>query len=211
VALGRMPGHRLQFSKLKKPKREAAAAGIANLPVAIITNVIVSKNRMGEPGPAGDLSYVSEPDNMYLWALRLLLERVSWFVAAKGCEAKITFSHVQRLDLHGRLGEYRAALEAKRGDPEMQIRWKVFEGHPFVVESPKSVEMLQVPDTTASSTYHAVQPGADGPAYLQALRPKLYRGVPPLNVAGPITTYGLKVFPDPESHPGGGLDWLRSY
>jgi hypothetical protein len=209
--LGRHPDHVLHFSKLKKHRRIPAASGMASLSgVATVANIIVCKDRMGEPGPAGDLAYIADPDPMYLWALRLVLERVSWFVKARRGQAIVTFSHLQNMEPQ-QIHEYRRALEAKADDPDMSIEWEVFKGHDFRVDGPKNIELLQIADTTASSTYHAVQPGADGDKYLRALRPKLYRGYPPLKSAGPITTYGLKVFPAAECKPSAALAFLADF
>jgi Protein of unknown function (DUF3800) len=210
MALGRLPEHRLHFSKLSKLKRVAAARGVAQLPIAKITSVIVSKDRMGELGPAGDLAYIADPDPMYLWALRLLLERISWFVKAQRGRAIVTFSHLKSLDPR-QIHEYRVALESGSDDPKMTIEWPVFADHSFRVDGPKKIELLQLADTAASSTYHAVQPGADGVVYLKELKPKLYRGTPPRKSAGLITKYGLKVFPDREATAGGQLAFLRQF
>jgi len=143
---------------------------------------------------------------MYLWALRLLLERVSWFVDENGgTDATVTFAHVKGFKSQ-KLHDYRAALE-NTGDVE--IRWPVFTGHPFRIDAPNSVELLQIADTAASALFRAIEPDAFGnmePRYLQELSPKLYR-----RGAANVTSYGLKTFPTAVSRPGGPLDFLRSF
>jgi hypothetical protein len=58
------------------------------------------------------MAHISRPDPMYLWALRLLLERVSWFVGDNGGESAIvTFAHRKGFRAQ-KLHDYRAALEA---------------------------------------------------------------------------------------------------
>jgi hypothetical protein len=141
---------------------------------------------------------------MYLWALRLLLERVSWCIGSNGGrEATVTFAEVKGFKTP-KLHDYRSRLE---GLPDVTIAWPVFAGHPFKVDRPAVIDMLQVADIAASALYQAVEPDEfenRHPAYLEALRPKLYRGHP-----GNVTSYGLKTFPAKVSAPGGSLAFLR--
>jgi hypothetical protein len=54
---------------------------------------------------------------MYLWAIRLLLERVSWCIRDAGGEASIvTFAHLKRFRA-AKLHDYRDALR------NMQTQW----------------------------------------------------------------------------------------
>jgi hypothetical protein len=205
TTLGRHPGHVLHFVKFSHSQRLKAAQDIAGSSLAAITNVIVHKDLMGQPLPTGNMAYISRPDPMYLWALRLLLERVSWYVDENGgTEAIVTFGHVKGFKAQ-KLHDYRQALE---NSAEVEIRWHVFDGHPFRIEAPKAVELLQVADTAASALFRAVEPDAYGntePRYLHALGPKLYRR----GIAN-VTSYGLKTFPVAVSRPGGQLDFLRA-
>ena len=68
----------LHFRRLSRPKRLVAAREVGKFPLARITSAAVCKQTIGEPLPAGDMAFISNSDPMYLWALRLLLERVSW-------------------------------------------------------------------------------------------------------------------------------------
>ena len=206
VALGRHRHQVLHFRNLNREKRLRAARAIPDMKMARIMSVIIDKDRIGEEGPAGDVSFIAQPDPMYLWALRLLLERVSWWARDKQRQdVRMTFSHVQGLKA-GKLTEYRTALEKQRGEDDMKVEWDLFDAHQFVIASPKTVDLLQVADIAASAIFQAVEPERDGPAYLDALRPKLYRRPPSL-----ITSYGLKVFPDKAALSGGPLHWLCSY
>jgi len=188
--LGRHPGHVLHFQKFSHSQRLKAVQDIAASPVAAIANVIVHKDLIGQPLPAGDMAHISRPDPMYLWALRLLLERVSWFVDESGGTAAIvTFAHLKGFRAR-KLHDYRRALETSDG---VAIRWSVFDGHPFRIDSPKAVELLQMADTTASALFRCIEPDRYGntePRYLGELAPKLYR-----RGSAEITSYGLKVFP----------------
>jgi hypothetical protein len=143
---------------------------------------------------------------MYLYALRLLLERVSWCIRNNGgTSAAVTFGEVKGFKTE-KLHDYRKRLEAATG---VNIDWPLFQGHPFRIGRPSTVELLQVADTAASAVYQAVEPdqyGNNEPRYLEELRPKIYRGSP-----APVTSYGLKTFPSKVSDPGGPLHFLRNH
>jgi hypothetical protein len=206
ASLKRHPGHVLHFVKLGHSQRLKAVQDIAKFSFAAITNVIVHKDLIGQPLPAGNMAYVSKPDPMYLWALRLLLERISWFVDDNGGEeAIVTFAHLKGFKVQ-KLHDYRRLLETSGG---LGIRWPVFRGHPFRVNTPRAVELLQIADIAASALYRAIEPddyGNTEPRYLEELRSKLYRRHP-----AAVTSYGLKTFPAKASAPGGSLEFLNGF
>ena len=173
--LRRHPGHVLHFVKFSHSQRLKAVQDIAGFPIATIVNVVIHKDLIGQPMPAGEMAYISRPDPMYLWALRLLLERISWFVVDNGgTDAIVTFAHLKGFRAK-KLHDYREALETSDG---VAIRWDPFEGHPFRVDNPRSVELLQVADTAASALFRAIEPDVYGNTerrYLGELAPKLYR------------------------------------
>jgi hypothetical protein len=205
AVLGRHPGHVLHYRKFTHPQKIKAAQDIAASSVAAITNVIVHKDLIGQPSPAGNLAYISRPDPMYLWSLRLLLERISWYVDEHGgTEAIVTFAHVRHFPAQ-KLHNYRRALELT---PGVELRPGIFDNHRFKIDSPARVELLQIADACASAIFRAVEPDQYGNTerrYLDILRPKLYR-----RATGNITSYGLKVFPSQQGLVGGPLDWLRA-
>lgn len=151
------------------------------------------------------MAYISQPDPMYLWAIRLLLERVSWFIRDTGGGSSIvTFAHLKRFKT-SKLHSYREAL---RHSPT-SVHWPSFDGHQFRLNAPHAVDMLQLADIGASALFKAVEPDRYGnpePRYLAELRPIVYRRPP-----GPVTSYGLKVFPAVEGEPGGSLFRLRQF
>ena len=201
--LGRHPGHVLHFQKFSHAQRLKAVQDLAGFSVDTISNVILCKRGFSAPTPAGDMAYITNPDPMYLWAVRLLLERVSWYVRENGGgQAIVTFSHVRRFKIE-KLHDYRRALE----NSDTKIHWPSLHGHPFRVDAPNSTELLQLADIAASALYRAVEPDEFGNTeqrYLRELRPKLYRRGRAL-----VTSYGLKVFPAAECNSGGSLHWLR--
>lgn len=202
--LKRRPGHALHFVNFSHSQRLKAAQDLANSSIAAVTSVIVHKDLIGQPMPSGEMAHISRPDPMYLWALRLLLERVTWFVdESGGDEAIVTFAHLRGFKAK-KLHDYRSALEAAE---DVDIRWDLLSGHPFRIAAPREVELLQFADTAASALFKAVEPDQFGntePRYLEELRPKLYR-----RGAGKVTSYGLKVFPSKVAAAGGPLAFLR--
>lgn len=204
--LGRQADHVLHFVKFSHSQRLKAVQEVARSSVTAVANVIIHKDLIGQPMPAGDMAHISRPDPMYLWALRLLLERISWFVDdSGGSGAIVTFAHLKGFKAR-KLHDYRRALESSDGEG---IRWSVFRDHRFRIDNPKAVHLLQVADIAASALFQAIEPDEYGNTelrYLEELRPKLYRGGP----AG-ITSYGLKVFPSGVAGEGGSLAFLRDF
>jgi Protein of unknown function (DUF3800) len=187
-ALGRGAGKALHFQKLTHSQRLKAAQDLAEFSIAKVTNVIITKREF--TATSGMLKpFIAQADPMYLWALRLLLERVSWYVRGHGDgEAIVTFAHIRRFKTR-KLHEYREAL--KRHDT--RIHWPAFDAHPFRIDQPGRIELLQLADTAASALFRAVEPDDFDnrePRYLKELQPVLYRGYP-----GNVVSYGLKVFP----------------
>jgi hypothetical protein len=204
-ALGRLPHHVLHFSTLKKHRRPVAAAGIAGFSIARIVSVIICKDVLGEESAAGAVPFIAQPSPMYLWGLRLLLERVSWYCRNMQRQPIIvTFGRVTRFtpaELHA----YREALEQAPPEKDVRIDWAMFAGHPFRIANPAEVDLLQVADVAASSTFHAVELEKDGATYLERLKPVLYRHN---GICAP--TYGLAVYPKSAGEAGGELHWLCS-
>lgn len=204
--LGRHSGHVLHFRKLTHPQKVKAAQDIGGSAIATITSVIIHKGPLGKPLPAGSMAHISRPDPMYLWALRLVLERVSWYVDEHGgTDAIVTFAHVRHFKAE-KLHNYRRALEL---NSEVKIRHHVFTGHHFRIDSPDQMRLLQLADAAASSVFRAVEPDEYGNTerrYLEDLSPTIYR-----RGSTKTTSYGLKVFPASECAYGTPLAWLQKF
>jgi hypothetical protein len=206
ATLGRQSGHTLHFRKLTHSQKLKACQDIAGSDIAAITTVTMVKRQFAVPPAEGEaVPYIKQADPMYLFAVRLLLERVSWYIHEHGGgPAIVTFGHLTRFPA-AKLHNYREALEAS----STQIRWQVFAGHPFRLDHPNNVELLQLADSCASALFKAVERDEYGnreERYLAALAPKLYRR----GVAN-VTSYGLKVFPANEAGKGGSLEFLRGF
>lgn len=79
--VGRKPGQVLHFRNLTHAQKVKATQDIAASP--------------------GNTAYITHPDPMYLWALRLLLERVSWWIRDHGGGSSImTFAHIKNFQTH---------------------------------------------------------------------------------------------------------------
>lgn len=204
-ALGRKSTDTLHFRKLTHPQKVKACQEISTFSVQTFTSVIVCKRTISTPFPGGGLAYISQPDPMYLWAIRLLLERVSWFIRDTcGGSCTVTFAHLKRFKA-AKLHSYREALLYT----PTSIHWPSFAGHRFRLDAPNAIAMLQVADVCASAVFRAVEPDQYGnrePRYLTELRPIVYR-----RPGSAVTSYGLKVFPPSEADPGGSVSYLRQF
>jgi hypothetical protein len=205
TAVGRHVGHVLHFRNLTHSRKIKACQDIAAMPIAAITNVILCKRKIAGTLPSDGHAFIKQADPMYLYAIRLLLERISWYVDEHGGGPAIaTFARLTRFK-SAKLHNYRAALSYST----TEIRWDAYGVHPFRLNHPNTIELLQVADATASAQFKAVEPDAYGnreDRYLRQLRPLLYRR----GIAN-ITSYGLKVFPASEAEAGGSLDFLRGF
>ena len=203
-ALGRRPRDVLHFRNFSHSQRVKATQDLAQFSIAKVTNAIIAKRALDDL--SGMLKpYIAQADPMYLWAMRLLLERVSWYLRDNGnSEGVVTFAHIRRFKAR-KLHDYREALQRS----DTNIHWPAFDGHPFRIEYPRKIELLQLADIAASAVFKAVEPddfGNHEPRYLNELRPALYRRYP-----GNIVSYGLKVFPSNAANANGPLAWLRDY
>lgn len=206
AALGRQPGHVVHFRKLTHAQKIKACQDVAGSCTATITNVIFCKPKIAGQIPGGGVAYIKQADPMYLYAVRLLLERVSWYVDEQGDgPAIVTFAHLTRFPAM-KLHNYRQALIDTY--PPTEIRWNAFDNHQFRINHPNTIELLQLADSAASALFRAVEPddyGNTEDRYLRELAPKLYR-----RGAANVTSYGLKVFPTSECQAGGSLAFLTA-
>jgi hypothetical protein len=179
-ALGKPPKTVLHWSENVKQhsQRKFVARQIGAAPM-ILTNAIVMKQPMMGTGSA-----LSDAASMYNYAIRRLLERVSWYVKERGGEAIITFAHVHKFP-YARLRSYLRLLEAQSN----QIKWEAIRG--VKIDQPKRIRQLQIADLAAGSIGTALRPDGLGdfePAYLHELVPRLY-----IRRGGSVTSYGMNV------------------
>jgi hypothetical protein len=166
-------------------QRKFVTRQIASLDMTI-ASVIVFKNPL-----MGSHSALSDPASMYNYAIRRLLERVSWFVDDAGGKASVTFAHVRRFP-YERLRQYIGLLKAS----PTQIRWQALTGNPKI-NQPSRIRPLQVADLVAGAHGSALRPddfGAFESSYLLELVPRIY-----IRGSGRVTSYGFNVI-GPSDH-----------
>ena len=203
---GRPPDSVLHFRNmqhLSKVKVSADLGGCAN--IAAITAVVMCKRHIVDEAKAGGAAYISGPDPMYLYALRMLLERLSWYIRDNGGGAAVvTFGQIKGFHV-AKITDYRQRLEGLNTN----IHWPSFAGHNFTMRGTEELELLQLADSAASAILAAIEPNRFGHVedrYLRSIAPKLYR-----YKTQPLTMYGLKVFPPKIAQGAGALAHLDGY
>lgn len=124
-----------------------------------------------------------DPELLYNFTARLLLERASWFARGRQLRAQVTFGAVKRLPASV-LHDYVAGLQA---DTLCKIDWDWLMSR-VKVEQAQSVIGLQWADVAGRAIHHAIHPNKFGdiePAYLLSLAPVIWEK-PKLH------SYGLK-------------------
>lgn len=172
-------GHTIAFKSLSHQSRMHIAQTLSKMHDLTVANVIVCKREVPTP--------MQNVDQAYLYTLRFLLERVSWFVDERLGQAYVTFANIDRFKI-AKLHVYVELLKMS----DTQIRWRAL-FLPVRMQTMQGNDLLQVADTTASATAQAFEPDQFGNVedrYLRALAPRLYRRPP-----GPITSYGMKLHP----------------
>jgi hypothetical protein len=185
--------------------RKYVATIIAGLPVTTI-NVVVCKTSMFGTG-----SGLSQSGIQYNYALRRLLERVSWYARNSGGIARVTFGHVTGLRYH----ELSAYLAFLRADPQCSIFWPALKnGTRPRIEQPAKVRGLQIADAVAGCVYAATRPDHHSTyesTYLETIAPTLWLGP-----TGKLRIYGLhfiaaKDHACPEHYPWWEAVWHAAH
>lgn len=171
-------GKPLHWRKLRHLEKTTVATKLASHPIRVV-NVAVCKDRLE------DAIGLRQKFHLYFWAVRLLVERVSWYVANKGEMVHLIFSNRSQFP-YKRLESY---LELVQALPEAQIRPAIAS----LSSKPHSkVLSLQAANACAGAVFNALEADHHGeykPAYLQILLPTFYRH------GGKVLSYGLKLFP----------------
>lgn len=179
--INRQPGDALHWQNMKSHShRLHAAKSLAQMPLTV-TAVVVGKDHL-----SGNLP---DEDHAYLYTLRFLLERLSWWARDNKTCLSYTLSHVKRFKV-AKLREYEQRL---RDRWDCSISWPWLDPSGGRIDRPKQVEQLQLADIAASAIFKAFEPDEYGNTeqrYLQEFSDRLYRRPP-----GPLTSYGLKIHP----------------
>jgi hypothetical protein len=159
---------------------------------------------------------------LYYYAVRLLLERVSWLcrdTAVKhgfeGREAKVIFEHKKRLKprdmidyvtLLQQIGPQDGWIAANQED--IRIEWDVISGERMQTAQKHQFAGLQVADMVASGLRSALENGPYGHTehrYAKSLIENTY------NRVGNYQSYGFKFFPKVPASGSDGMHWFYKH
>ena len=128
-------------------------------------------------------------NEVYLYQLRYLLERLSWCGRQHQELCSYTLAHIRGFRV-AELREYEATLRAD----ETQIDWEWLDPAGGTIDQPNRVALLQIADLVASATgaaFNADKFGHTEQRYLLEMGSRIWRYKP----ESPITSYGLKMHP----------------
>ncbi len=152
---------------------------------ARVSAVVCCKRRLPKPKDFNQ-------DHAYMYAFRMLLERMSWLAAERDMDLTYTLGHVKGFSL-AKLREYEGRLRAMSSS-QCKIQWANVAGNGRF-DRPETEEMLQISDIAASSIGAAFNPDQFGHTeirYVTNFRGRFYRG---RDDAKHLTSYGLKMHP----------------
>ena len=166
---------------------------VAGCPDLHICSVVFSK------WDVKNVRRVSQPNALYNWTLRLLIERLSWFAEGTGDQMAMHFAEVKGHPI-GAIVKYLSLLQMST----TEIKWSTLLLPPGV-DTPHNQRMLQLADTASGAVHAAFEwddYGGIETRYLEILRPKIW--CPPGRA---MYKYGLKVNPWPHPrHP-----WVKHF
>lgn len=184
--------HRLPFLSLLAQTHHLRAA-----------SVLVHKPSILEP------ETFREPHRLYFYAVRHLLERVSWFCRDRrrsgegDGSAEIVFSNRSGMSYED-LRQYFKRLEAS---PSNALDWSVIRCDQMEAYTAGRRMGLQIADAIAHGFFRAVEPTSYGHTedrYARMLKPIVYHN------RGRYSGYGVKIWPR-EAHAQPALSWLKEH
>lgn len=203
--LGKPPKKPLHFRDLKHEQKLPFLSAIAQAKLRTVT-VLVHKPSLREP------EKFQERYRLYFYAVRYLLERVSWYCRdhktshdAGDGGAKLVFSSRSGMS-YGELKKYLEYLKERTGPLDVRIEWSVVDPKRLVAYSPGRRAGLQIADAACGAFFYAVQPtqyGFTEDRYARMLEPVVYRS------KGQWRGYGLKFWPGEAESLVEGLPWVR--
>jgi hypothetical protein len=202
----------LHFKKLSHEQKVLVVDRIANARLRSVS-VLVHKPSLNEP------EKFQEGYRLYFYAIRYLLERISWCCRDHrdpGCSgdgsAQLILSNRSSMSYE----EMRGYLDRLKGLPaerEDGINWSIIRTNQLTAAAAASLMGLQIVDAIAGSLYHAVTPSTHGftePRYARMLKPIIYRGGRNRQYRG----YGIKIWPreaDERAKTAEHFAWFRDH
>lgn len=162
----------------KHSQRNYVAKTIGGAPLTLLY-VIVDKASLRAA------SGLHNHERLYNYAVRRLIERLSWYIRDEEAEAIVTFARIRNFK-YTSLETYIAYLSSSPNS----IHWKSFKDLPRI-DDPKRKVLLQMADIAAGCLSNAIVPDQWGGfeySHLREIQPLIYRNTP-----GKITSYGLHV------------------
>lgn len=193
----------LHFAKLSPARKLAACAYLSKLPVRCF---VVCSNKRNMRGHRNPLAEKIPSDNwFYCWMTRLLLERVTHFVAGRSLVdfgeprfTKLTFSERGGLS-YSQMNAYFDWLRIK-GDNQVlkagNLFYETFHRDLMEIKNHAGHDGLKMPDIVASAFFKAADiydTRACDPQFALALKPRMARAGD--KSTGKIAGYGVKLMP----------------
>jgi len=191
--LNKPPPKPLHFRDLKHPAKRAAMGRLAGYPF-VFSVVALWKPRITSP-------FLRKTPYLYNYACRFLIERLSWYAAARGRPLDLFFENrasTSYSDLEG----YMKWIQM---DPGCRIERNCI--RQFQPVSP-TVKLVQVADFYASAAASALEPnmyGRSEESYLLEVQHQIYRG----EQGGSVFGTGFKIFPN-AGRDFARYPWLRN-
>jgi Protein of unknown function (DUF3800) len=205
--LGKPDKKTLHFRDLKHEQRLPFIGEISKAHLRTVS-VIIHKPSLKEP------EKFHERFRLYYYAVRYLLERVSWYcrdhrLPRDGGDgsARIIFSNRSGMS-YQEMKDYLNLLKEQTRLADVRIDWKVIKAENFTAYSPGRKMGLQIADAVASSVFYAVQPSKYGfseDRYIRMLKSVIY------HYDGKYLGYGLKFWPrglDQRFETAAELNWV---
>lgn len=208
--------HLLHFSKLSHEQRVAAAMMIASSRIRTIS-VVLNKREIKNKAV-----FAASHDRLYFYALRFLLERVSWLARDEAKRRGLASPLVRVRIEHRRhtsyddLSDYLSILKTKTGKSDweryvadqVRIHWPAISDRHVTAHQKAQFSGLQIADLVASGIRWAIEKNRFEQTehrYAKVIIPTMYE------VNGKRDAYGVKFFPEPPSIGSPGRHWYEKY
>jgi Protein of unknown function (DUF3800) len=167
ATINRPSGAMIHWQNVKTPgQRKLLVDTIRSIPGVQTISVVLCKFHLP------NVSRLTDPEYLYHWPLRLLVERISFFGEHRGDTVAMWFSQVRGLNPR-RTQRY---LRGLRGDPTCNIEWSHLLMPPKI-DTAANRPMLQLADTASGAVFAAFEPdpyGYTDQVYLDMLKPVIW-------------------------------------